>query len=191
MQTFFYFIRKVTIPPVFAAAFLVTLYCTDAAYLGNLYQLICGVIFLGILPALGYPLQKYIPPFNEKGREGQRILVMIFSMIGYLLGTLVSFLGQSSQELHITYLLYLSCGIIMFLFNKGLHLKASGHACGITAPILLFLQFQMFLPAMIGLLLAVPVMTASVKTKRHTPLQLIGGCLIAIVCMIVIRFLYI
>lgn len=189
MQQIFHIIRKITVPPVFAVAFLFTFYAVYPLYFGSLWQLLFGILFLGILPILGYPLQKFIPPFREKGREGQRTLAMIFSMIGYLLGTIVSLIGKSSAELHTVYFLYLSCGICILIFNKLLHLKASGHACGITGPILLFFYFQMVVPAIIGMLFAIPVMVSSVKTKRHTALQLVGGCAIAVVCMLGIHCL--
>lgn len=187
MKKGFYFIRKITVPPVFAILFLLTLYGFYPAYFNGLFQLICGLFFLGVLPLLGYPLQKYIPHFKDKGREGQRTLAMIFSMAGYLLGTLVSFVWKSSAELHIVYFLYLLCGVTIFVFNKGFHLKASGHACGITGPFVLFVNFGMYIPAIIAALIIIPVMISSVKTKRHTGGQLLGGSLIAFGCMAVIR----
>lgn len=186
MQKVSNFIRKITVPPVFATAFLLTLYFTYPDYFGSLWQLAAGILFLGILPVLGYPLQKFIPPFREKGREGQRTLAMLFSMLGYLLGTITALVCHAPLALHIVYFLYLSCGIFMLVFNKVFHLKASGHACGITGPVFLFLQFRMFIPAIIGLIFVIPVMISSVKTKRHTIPQLIGGSAIAAVCMSII-----
>lgn len=187
MEKCFYFIRKITVPPVFAVLFLVTTYYVRPDYFGNIYQLVFGLIFLGILPVLGYPLQKYIPHFREKGREGQRTLAMIFSMAGYLAGTAVAYVCKVRSELKVTYFLYLLVGIVMFVFNKAFHLKASGHACGITAPVLLSVKFKMPVCAVVGLVLAFPVMVSSVKTKRHTVKQLIGGCIIVAGCLTAIE----
>lgn len=187
MEKCFYFIRKITVPPVFAVLFLVTTYYVRPDYFGNIYQLVFGLIFLGILPVLGYPLQKYIPHFREKGREGQRTLAMIFSMAGYLAGTAVAYVCKARSELKVTYFLYLLVGIVMFVFNKAFHLKASGHACGITAPVLLSVKFKMPVCTVVGLVLAFPVMVSSVKTKRHTVKQLIGGCIIVAGCLTAIE----
>ena len=44
--------------------------------------MLCGLLFLVVLPLLAYPLQKYIPHFKDSGRDGQRSLAMIFSAAG-------------------------------------------------------------------------------------------------------------
>ncbi|MGN0384647.1 MAG: hypothetical protein ACI4EX_02060 [Lachnospiraceae bacterium] len=183
-----FLIRKITIPPVWAILLLLMLYYTHPAYFLSVSQLIWGLIFLGILPILGYPLQKYIPHFKKQGREGQRSLAMLFSVLGYLLGIMITFTTKSALELRIVYLEYMLCGVLMLLFNKAFHLKASGHACGIMGPIMLLIEFRMYLPAIMGLLFSVPVMIASIRTRRHTVPQLIGGCMIAIFSMVIIHF---
>ena len=86
--------------------------------------MIGGIVFLTILPVLAYPLQKYIPGFKDKGREGQRSLAMIFSFAGYLLGTVVAFAFSANTIVKIIYLEYLFCGITMLVFNKLFKLKA-------------------------------------------------------------------
>lgn len=191
MRKLFHIFRILTVPPIFAIAFMLTVYFTRPDGFISVSQLICGLFFLGILPILGYPLQKYIPPFRDKGREGQRTLAMIFSASGYLLGTLTAFAAQAPLALCTVYLEYLLCGIAILIFNKGFNLKASGHACGIIGPVLLFIDFKMYVPAVIGGLFVIPVLVSSVKTKRHTIPQLIGGCFIAVVCLILIElFVY-
>lgn len=189
MKKIFMVIRKITVPPIFAMAFLIVIYFMKPYIFTSVGQLICGIFFLGILPLLGYPLQKYIPYFKEKGREGQRSLAMIFSVAGYLLGTFIVFIKRASSELCIIYLEYLFSGIIMLLFNRVFHLKASGHACGITAPVLFSVYFSMFIPAVIGGLLVIPVLVSSIQTKRHTMPQLLGGCMISAVCLVIIKYL--
>lgn len=188
MEKIFYFIRKITVPPVFAIAFLLVIYLMQPDIFTSVWQLIGGILFLGILPILGYPLQKYIPYFREKGREGQRSIAMIFSVVGYLLGTFIVFITKASSELCIVYLEYLLSGIMMLLFNKVFLLKASGHACGIVAPVLLLVYFNMFIPAVIGGFFVVPVLISSLKTKRHTMPQLLGGCMISAVCLVIIKY---
>ena len=171
-------IRKITVPSVFAAALLTILYLTCPEYFGNFWQFTCGLVFLVILPVLACPLQKYIPHYREKGREGQRSLAMLFSGIGYLLGTAAAFAADAPDALKTIYLEYLLCGLILTAFNKLFGLKASGHACGVVGPVLLFAYFKLYIPAVLGLILTVPVYISSVKAKRHTVPQLIGGSVI-------------
>lgn len=187
MEKTFYFIRKITVPPIFAMAFLLMIYFMQPFIFTSVWQLIGGIFFLGILPILGYPLQKYIPYFKEKGREGQRSLAMIFSVAGYLLGTFVALISKASSELCTVYLEYLLSGILMLVFNKVFHFKASGHACGIVAPVLLSVYFSMFIPALIGGVFVIPVLISSLKTKRHTMSQLLGGGMISAVSLVIIE----
>lgn len=188
MEKIFYAIRKITVPPIFAMVFLIVIYFREPSIFTSVGQLVGGIFFLGILPILGYPLQKYIPYFKEKGREGQRSLAMITCIAGYVIGTFIVFATKASTELCVIYLEYLLGGIMMIVFNKGFQLRASGHACGIVAPVLLFVYFKMFIPAVIGGLFVIPVLISSLKTKRHTMPQLLGGCMISAVCLIVIKY---
>ena len=190
MNKISFIIRKITVPPVFAASLLIIAYIVYPHYFGSILHMFGGLVFLCVLPILAYPLQKYIPHFKDKGREGQRSLAMIFSAVGYLLGTLVAFITGAPAELKIIYLEYLLCGIAMLVLNKAFKLKASGHACGIVGPILLMIYFKMYIPALVGALLIVPVYVSSLKTKRHTAPQLIGGSLIPLVALGIIHTVY-
>lgn len=192
MEKLFKIIRKITIPPVFAAALLIIVYITHANYFGSIWHLVGALFFLSVLPTLAYPLQKYIPKYKDRGREGQRSLAMIFSFVGYLLGTVVAFVFSAPIELKIIYLEYLLCGIGMLLLNKVFKVKASGHACGIVGPMILFLYFGLYIPAIVGTALILPVYISSVRTKQHTLPQLIGGSAIPAVVLfiiVMIRFL--
>lgn len=187
MNTLSGIIRKLTIPPVFAATLLITIYITFPHYYNSFWGLIGGVFFLTVLPTLAYPLQKYIPHFKSRGREGQRSLAMIFSFVGYLVGTLIAFLSSASIELKVIYLEYLFCGIGMLFLNKVFRIKASGHACGVVGPVLLLVYFDLYIPALIGAALILPVYISSVRTKQHTISQLIIGSIIplATLCLII------
>ena len=183
-------IRKITIPPVFAVVLLLSVYFGYPDAFGSIWHMIGGIVFLAILPVLAYPLQKHIPGYKDKGREGQRSLAMIFSFAGYLLGTLVAFLFQAPVIVKIIYLEYLFCGISMLVFNKVFKLKASGHACGVIGPVLMMAYFKLYIPAAVCALFAIPVFIASVHTKRHTPMQLLGGALIPLAMLIIVDLIF-
>ncbi len=183
MNKIFLFIRKITVPPTFAATLLILGFVICPEYFGSAWNLISGLVFICVLPLLAYPLQKYIPRFKDKGRAGQRSLAMIFSAVGYLLGTLIAFLTKAPTEYKIICMEYLLCGIAMLVLNKVFKLKASGHACGIVGPVLMMIYFKMFIPAAVCSLLIIPVFISSVKTKQHTAWQLVGGGFIPLVVL--------
>lgn len=183
-------IRKITIPPVFAVVLLLSVYFSYPEQFGAVWHMIGGIVFLAILPVLAYPLQKYIPGYKDKGRDGQRSLAMIFSFAGYLLGTVVAFAFSANTIVKIIYLEYLFCGITMLVFNKLFKLKASGHACGVIGPMLLMVYFKLYIAAAVCALFAIPVFIASVHTKRHTPMQLLGGALIPLAMLIIVDLIF-
>ena len=76
----------------------------------------------------------------------------------------------------------------MLLLNKVFKVKASGHACGIVGPMLLFIYFGLYIPAIVGTVLVLPVYISSVRTKQHTLPQLIGGSAIPAVVLLMIVF---
>lgn len=168
-------IRRITVPPVFAAALLIIVSMTHPDYIGGIGHLIGALFFLSALPTLAYPLQKYIPKYRDRGREGQRSLAMLFSFVGYLLGTSAAFVFSAPAELKLLYIQYLLCGIGMLVLNKVFKIKASGHACGSVGPVIMLLYFGLYLPAIIGALLILPVYISSIRTGQHTMPQLFGG----------------
>ena len=186
MNSVFKLIRRFTVPPVFAAALLIIIYASHPDYFGSIWHLAGGLIFLCALPTLAYPMQKYIPKYKDRGREGQRTLAMIFSFAGYLFGTLTAFVFAAPAELKVIYLEYLFCGIGILLFNKVIKIKASGHACGIVGPVILLVYFGAYIPALVGATLVFPVYISSVKTKQHTPSQLVCGSIIPAVVLAII-----
>ena len=190
MNKFFLAIRSITAPHIFALLLLSLLYILRPSYFGSIWMLIAGIFCLTVLPVLAYPLQRFIPPFKDKGRDGQRKLAIIFSFVGYLLGTLIVFIFNAPIEAKMLFVEYLLCGISIFVSDKAFKFKASGHACGIVGPIAMLVYLGLYIPAAVGILLSVPVFISSVKTKRHTVSQLIVGSLIPIVMLVIDHILF-
>ncbi len=182
MEKVFRVIRIVTVPPVFALALLVTVYGCLPGAIGSPGQLLGFMLCLSVLPVLGYPLQRFLPRFRDRGREGQRSLTMLLSAAGYLLGLAATLITHASRVLLVIDLEYLLCGVCILVFNRCFRLRASGHACGAAAPALLLAAFGLYLPAAVGAALVLPVFVSSVRTGCHTVPQLLGGCLIAAGC---------
>ena len=176
-------IRIITLPPVIAGILVTLLFSLLPGSFG-LLEYVLSLVFLVVLPLLGYPLQRFIPGFKDKGREGQRNLALIMSIIGYIAGFIVALCTNVSGILFIVYLTYLISGALLILFNKGFKIKASGHAGGFAGP--LTVAICLLGPwYYIGLSILVLVFWASLVMKRHTLPQLIIGSFIPVAAFFV------
>lgn len=179
-------IRVVTVAPIMALFMLLILYFTEPALFGSLLNFILSILFLTVFPLLAYPLQPFIPKYKDKGREGQRTLAMLFAVAGYVGGCLSALLMHAPKSVWIVYSCYLLSGVLITAFNKLLHLRASGHACGAAGPFAILIYFGK-IAGYLGVPILAAVFWASLKMKRHTGGQLAGGTLIPIaaLCLIV------
>lgn len=190
MEKGYRIIRVITVAPVLALvmAGLVAGRC-EGVFPSPRY-LAYSMFFLGILPLLAYPLQKYIPAYRDRGREGQRNLAIIFAAAGFTMGCIMSFVFPASDGLRVIFLEYFCGAFAVLVFNKGFHIRLSGHACGALAPVAVFLYFGLYRAAAAGTALAALVFVASMKTKRHTFFQLLGGGLVPLASMAVIGLFF-
>jgi hypothetical protein len=178
-------IRNITIPPVMAGIMLFILWGKKPQVLGTAGSLWCGILFLTIFPILAYPLQSCLPGYREKGREGQRNLAMTFAVAGYILGVISNFFIRAPRGMWMIYLEYLISGVVIFFINKCFGFRASGHACGVAGPVALMVYFgiKALLPGVLVLALTI---WASLKMKRHTAEQLLGGTAIPVGVLLLI-----
>lgn len=172
-------IRKFTVAPIMAFIMLVILYLKDSSLFGGFINFILSILFLTIFPLLAYPLQPFIKQYKNKGREGQRTLAMIFAVAGYIGGYFSGWLLHAPESIRIIYLCYLISGALIALFNRLLRLRASGHACGVAGPIIILMYFRLT-AGYLGIPILAAVWWASLKMRRHTIWQLIGGTVISI-----------
>lgn len=183
-------IRVVTVAPVLALIMTIIVAGNCEGIFPFPWHLAYSMFFLGVLPLLAYPFQKYIPGYRDKGREGQRNLAIIFAVAGFAAGCVMSFVFPASDGLRVIFLEYVCGALGVLVFNKGFHIRISGHACGALAPVALFLYFGLYGAAAAGTVLAVLVFVASIKTKRHTFFQLIGGGLVPLISIVVIGLFF-
>lgn len=175
---FYHRVRIITAAPFLADCLLIVLGFRRPEIFSGPGQWFLGLLFLGVLPLLGYPLQPYLPHFKDAGRPGQRTLAMLFAALGYILGCITLGITGGAAGIWLLYLEYLLSGMVLLLLNKGFRLTASGHACGAMGPVALLFHFQLYGFAAAGLAIALLSMIASKKTGRHTLPQLLGGGLI-------------
>ena len=183
-------IRILTLAPIMALATLLTLYIHAPALFGQTYLFLLAIVFLCILPLLAYPFQPIIPGFKGKGREGQRNLAMVFAVSGYVLGCLTNLLLDAPRLLWFVYLIYLFSGVLIVVINKVFHLRASAHACGIAGPTALLMYFGVYFAIIPGTILYFAALWASIKMKRHTLPQFLGGAAVPLVMLAVLHLIF-
>ena len=82
---FYHRVRIFTAAPILASGLLIVLGLQRPEIFSGPAQWLLSLLFLGVLPLLGYPLQPYLPYFKAAGRPGQRTLAMLFAALGYRL----------------------------------------------------------------------------------------------------------
>ena len=145
---------------------------------------IMAVSFISIFPSLAYvlqiPLKKWFP-----GRDGQRNLAIILSVVGYICGLATSIFLQQSPQLIFIYLTYFICGFVILISSKVFHFKLSGHAVGSAGPVAMLIMFHQWI-FLIGIPVLVCVFLSSYKLKRHTIAQIVSGIILPFLVGIVL-----
>lgn len=182
-------IRTITIPPLLVSTLLVLLYFIRPEIYRSIGDMIAAIIFLALIPTSAYPLQKLIPRLRDTGRKGQRMLAFVMSIVGYTSGFAFAWFTGVTNELKFIYGTYLVSVILLVVFNKLLHFKASGHACGVFGPLIhavYFMGWGWLLPCAAAL---AAVIWSSLYLTRHTKSELFFGGMSAaaafLFCMIV------
>ena len=177
-------IRAMTVPPLMAAILVWILHIVRPESFMRRSGPGLMLLFLTILPALAYPLSGLIPRVRKAGRDGQRNLAFILSGIGYVCGFLYGLFGPCSKKELLIYGIYLISVILLLLFNKLLKIKASGHACSVTGPLVLACWFLGSSGTVVSLFVGAAIFWSSMKLKRHTMKELTLGSLLCVTAMI-------
>lgn len=181
--------RILTLAQILALATLCTMFAYDSQWFGDsalLFSL--AIIFLTVLPISAYPLQPIVPGFRGRGREGQRSLAMLFAVGGYILGCITNLFFNAPAVLWLVYLEYLLSGLIILVFNKVFHLRASAHACGVAGPAVMLAYLGITPALIVGAVLYALSLWGSLVMKRHTLPQFLGGSVVPVAVLVVLHF---
>ena len=182
-------VRVITVAPVVALVTLILLYLVRPLIFGGIFQLLMAILFLTVLPLLAYPLQRVLPGFRDRGRDGQRKLAFIMAVAGYVCGTVFAVAADAPKGVFQIYLTYLISGVILSIFNKLLKIKASGHACGVAGPVALLVHFC-GINGYWALLILPVVYWACLAMKRHTPSQLLLGTITPLISLVLVLLIF-
>lgn len=178
------FFRILLLAPVIGGILLTAIMLFKPYIFVSVLQFILSVVTIVVLPILAYPVSYLVPQIRHKGRDGQRELAIVFSIVGYVLGFAFCFVFQSSPEQKALFLTYVLSVLLIALFSFVFKVKASGHACGVSGPIAYSTIFISPWCAVFFISLAL-VYISSIKLKRHTPSQLFLGSVIPILSLVV------
>lgn len=178
-QTIAKIVRIASLSPFTAAVTLVIMYASGIVT--HYTQLIATLCCLTVLPILSYPLHLAVPKLRAKGRDGERSLAIIFSVVGYAIITVLCFALGYPAKLTAFVLTYLVSGAILFVCRL-FGVRPSGHCCGVSGPIAYLIAFVSPWYAFAALLL-VPVAWSCLSLKRHTLLQCVIGAAISVVAL--------
>lgn len=173
-------IRIITVPPIMILGLIIILSSLRKDIFQNTTQIIISIFFLGIVPILAYPLQPVLPKFKDKGREGQRKLAFILSIAGYLLAVIIGYFMGVGSNLQFIYNTYLISVILLTIINKGFHIRASGHACSATGPLLFLVYLFGFKAIVPCIIVGSLTIWASLTLKRHTKKDIAMGIITCI-----------
>lgn len=168
-------IRVVTIPATLVLVMMIILTTSHQDFFHSGWDIFVIILALVIFPMLAYPLQYAVPKWKKQGRKFQRKLAFITSIIGYVGGTIYVFAAKCGKELKFIMLGYLFSAVILTIFNKLIHIRASGHACGITGPLLFLSYFEGRMWFVICLFVMILSFWASLRLKRHQSWDLFYG----------------
>ena len=184
-----YVVRVLSIAPLLCAIMLTVLFVTRPELFRAWYTYASMMATLGVLPVLAYPLQRFIPRFRDKGRKGQRMLAMIFAVAGYVLCAIALLILKGTNAEWVICLTYLISGGVIMLVNKVFKLHASGHGCGVVGPIPLLIFFHSYIAAILYAISAIFVCISSVRSKRHSLSEFLGGASISVLTGIVLALI--
>ncbi len=168
-------IRVVTVPPVMVGTLIVLLSILRTDVFAHMGESMMTLLFLAVIPVLAYPVSVIVPSIKKKGREGQRNLAFILSVVGYAGGVVYGLVAGVSEPLMVVFGTYFLSVIVLTVMNKVVKVRASGHACSIAGPIGLVCYFLPPVCIVAGLCLYAAIFWASVHMGRHTVKEFIWG----------------
>ena len=180
-------VRFLTVPPLVVGVLLTFLYAFGNVF-SSFLEASLSFLFLAAAPVLAYPFAALVPALRRQGREGMRNMAFLFSAVGYAAGLAVS-LVLGSIGMRFLFFVYFGSFLLLAFLNKGVHLRASGHACSVMGPVLLSAFYFGPIPAVCGILCWGGVLWASVYAKRHTLKEFLLGSACSAVSFAVCAFL--
>lgn len=173
-KKFAQFIRAISLPAILALALLCILRTMRPNLFPN-FSFLFSIISIVILPMLPYPISLVWKKAETTPREMQRSLAFAFTLLGHTAALAYGFIKSLGRELMLVYWTYFLSIILLFVFNKLLHIRASAHGAGMAGAFFLMpwlLGPVWWLPCAV---IVAAVCWSSLLLERHTAKELVFG----------------
>lgn len=177
-------LRTLTVPPAMALLLTSVLAGSRPDIFSIWPEAVTLTLLLAFVPALAYPWQKWTARDGRANREAQRDMAFTFTVIGYSTALFWVTVSRRNRYIFMICLTYFLSAAVLTVCNQLLHIRASGHACGTTAPLLLLVLLTGWKMFPLGLLLAGAAVWSSLYLKRHTIRELALGCGVCAVSLV-------
>ena len=175
MDCFAKTIRIVTVPALTSGCAMTLLWLSDTPIYHSTLDYLIVLLGLTVVPLLSYGFTAAVPKLREQGRETQRKYAMYFSAVGYLLAFGYGICAHTTAPYRVITGTYVISIVLLLVLNKGMHFKASGHACSTAGPLVAMSYFLGGWYIVAGTAVCALVIWASIEQKQHRFWELMTG----------------
>lgn len=168
-------IRVVTVPALTSGCAMTLLWLSDTAIYRSAADYFMVLLGLTVVPLLSYVFTAAVPKLREQGRETQRKYAMYFSAAGYLAAFAYGLAAHTTAPYQVITGTYVISIVLLLVLNKGMHFKASGHACSTAGPLVAMSYFLGGWYIVAGAAVCALVIWASMEQKQHRFWELMTG----------------
>lgn len=168
-------IRVITVPALTSGCAMTLLLLSDTVIYRSVGDYIMVLVGLTVVPLLSYAVTAAVPKLRTQGRETQRKYAMYFSAGGYLLSFAYGILSGATGPYKVITGTYVVSIVLLLVLNKGMHFKASGHACSTAGPLAAMSYFLGGWYIVAGAAVCALVIWASMEQKQHRFWELMTG----------------
>ncbi|MDY4104371.1 MAG: hypothetical protein SOY37_02205 [Oscillospiraceae bacterium] len=168
-------VRVITVPAVTTGCAMTLLWLSETPIYSGVTDYVIAMLGLTAVPLLSYGVSAAVPALRAKGREGQRKTAMYFSAAGYLLCFIYALAAHTTAAYRVIACTYMISIVLLLFLNKGMHFKASGHACSTAGPLVAMCYFLGGWAVPAGIAVCALVIWASMETKQHRFWELMTG----------------
>ena len=177
-------VRVITAPPFMIAYLLVVLNFTATDFFIRKTDYLIAWIGLVIFPLMAYPIHRLVPALYSKGRDCQRKLAFIFSLIGYVICFIYGIIcGKGKSQ--IFYFVYFITVALLTITNKLIKIRASGHTASSISPAVFSFIYSKPIFGLLFLMLFFLSIWASLYLRRHKLIDIIAGLLCFVIALLI------
>ena len=120
LERFAYIVRILTAPSILAVLLATVLFLELEEISFPDYLLLA--LFEGIIPILGYPICFFVPTLHKKGRDFERKVAFLCSIVGYTGGVIYGLCAQKGTILLTVYFSYFASVVVLTVYPTKVYI---------------------------------------------------------------------